>query len=354
MNIKDFLIDNYIYILIVIGLIIITIIGFLADKKNKKGGSNKDIAPSNNANMGNVNYNNNMASQGQPMNYQPIMNDNNNQPINNTLLNNNVQQPVNFNQMPNNVINPVNNALSNDNVNMNMGQVSNNSLNNDSLNMNNNNDGNLNVLPGTMQGSIITSNNSNPVNVQPVENILQQPIIPQSISSVQPVVPQAVELLNADNSNVSDAMYQPLLEQTPVLGPTDVNANIQNYNQGLSMNSMNNYGQVNVDNNSIGTVPMDVNNGVVMNNNISNNGFVANNLNNVTNTIPNSNPVVIPNPTMPQQPVTPIPPVINTPPVAIPNQPVGNVTTPQPVNANSLNFVYGQQPTNPNNNGFMQ
>ena len=33
MNIKNFLIDNYIYIIIVIVLIIITIIGFLADKK---------------------------------------------------------------------------------------------------------------------------------------------------------------------------------------------------------------------------------------------------------------------------------------------------------------------------------
>ena len=41
MNIKDFLIDNYIYIIIVIVLIIITIIGFLADKK--KNGEKKEI-----------------------------------------------------------------------------------------------------------------------------------------------------------------------------------------------------------------------------------------------------------------------------------------------------------------------
>lgn len=39
MNFKDFLMDNYIYIVIVIILIIVTIIGFLADKK--KNGSNK-------------------------------------------------------------------------------------------------------------------------------------------------------------------------------------------------------------------------------------------------------------------------------------------------------------------------
>ena len=33
MNIKDFLIDNYIWILVIILITIITIIGFLADKK---------------------------------------------------------------------------------------------------------------------------------------------------------------------------------------------------------------------------------------------------------------------------------------------------------------------------------
>ena len=43
MNIKDFLIDNYIWIIVVIVLIIITIIGFLADKKKEKG--TKEEAP---------------------------------------------------------------------------------------------------------------------------------------------------------------------------------------------------------------------------------------------------------------------------------------------------------------------
>ena len=33
MNFRDFLMDNYIYIIIVIVLVIVTIIGFLADKK---------------------------------------------------------------------------------------------------------------------------------------------------------------------------------------------------------------------------------------------------------------------------------------------------------------------------------
>ena len=62
MNIKDFLLDNYIYIIIVIVLIIITIIGFLADKK--KSGA-KNTAPTENTNPG---YNPNVGGQ---INYQP-------------------------------------------------------------------------------------------------------------------------------------------------------------------------------------------------------------------------------------------------------------------------------------------
>ena len=50
MNIKDFLMDNYIYIIIVIVLIIITIVGFLADKQ-KNGGKKKRVKLSFNTNI---------------------------------------------------------------------------------------------------------------------------------------------------------------------------------------------------------------------------------------------------------------------------------------------------------------
>ena len=42
MNIKDFLIDNYIWIIVIILITIVTIIGFLADKKKNE---NKNEAP---------------------------------------------------------------------------------------------------------------------------------------------------------------------------------------------------------------------------------------------------------------------------------------------------------------------
>ena len=80
MNIKDFLIDNYIYIIIIIGLTIVTIIGFLADKKKpaNKIVSNNNPAPVPPAPMNNQG---NVA----PMTYQP--------PQDNVMVNNNMAMP---------------------------------------------------------------------------------------------------------------------------------------------------------------------------------------------------------------------------------------------------------------------
>ncbi len=91
MNIKDFLIDNYIYIIIVIVLTIITIIGFLADKKKtgNKIVNNSNPAPVPPAPMNNqpvapmtyqppqdVQVNNNMAMPGMMPAPEPVMNNN--------------------------------------------------------------------------------------------------------------------------------------------------------------------------------------------------------------------------------------------------------------------------------------
>ena len=60
MNIKDFLMENYIYIIIVIILTIVTIIGFLADKKRNGDKKPKTmsgtISNNQNQNMGNMTY----------------------------------------------------------------------------------------------------------------------------------------------------------------------------------------------------------------------------------------------------------------------------------------------------------
>lgn len=95
MNIKDFLMDNYIYIIIVIILIIITIIGFLADKQKNGGKKSKNVdtpLANNNENSGMVN---------QPITYQPVNN----------------QMGNNMNSMPNAVVMPNNAQFTNNMIN---------------------------------------------------------------------------------------------------------------------------------------------------------------------------------------------------------------------------------------------
>lgn len=99
MNIKDFLMDNYIYIIIVIILIIITIIGFLADKqKNNKAKNANGGEPLSNANPS-------LDNTPRPITYQPV---------NNNQMGNTMATP---NLMPNNgpIANgmPINNQLNN-------------------------------------------------------------------------------------------------------------------------------------------------------------------------------------------------------------------------------------------------
>lgn len=288
MGIKDFLVAHYGYIIAIIVLIIITIIGFLADKKGKDKNTSKDILPNNNPNMGNVNPGGNMQ---QPMNYQPttdaVMGPTNNIPA--ESANNNVF----VNPMVNNAVNPVMSASQPEPE--------------------------LNVMPGTMQGTIVNNNvNQMSAPTQPVINpIPLEPAQPAPISQVpvQPVNPMP--------------MYQPAPSETPVMPAVNPINNMQNYNQ-VNDNAVPNMEPIN-QNPNLGRV------------------MSANNV----------NPAPIPTPVQPVQPV-PIPPVPAQPvnPMPMPNTTVPNqVTTPQPVNNGQFNFVYGnQQSINPNNNnnGFMQ
>ena len=317
MNIKDFLLDNYIYILIVIILIIITIIGFLADKKGKNKGSSGEMLPNNN-----LNNNPNMGNpqQGQPMNYQPIANEPQNQNVNNTLQNNNAPLMNNngLNAMPNTMINPVvNNGF--DNSQINTFQANQSQLNSDN---------NLNVLPSAMQGMIVNTNTN-------TSNGMVD-------STVSPIVPQSVEQIN--NIPV-EPIYQPLSEQKPVFAPIEPTTNIQNFGQNISNNTV---GQI--DNSMVpNTLPGGVSQ---MSTNIPSYN-VGGEMNNNMSTTP------IPTPVTPAAPVAPIPPVPATPvtptPVMNPTMPMQQGTVPSPTPNGQVSFVYGnQQPTQNNNNGYMQ
>ncbi len=311
MNIKDFLIANYIYIIIVIVLIIITIIGFLADKKGKGKSNSKDILPNNNRSMGNVGYGVPGQNPPQPMNYQqiPVNNEAISPIVNGPVLNNNVSvEPVNINPLPNN------NMINANNVNNGINPVAN-AL---AQNVPNTANEELNVMPGTMQGTIVSPNMNqvNPMEVRPMS-------APQPVTSV-PVNPEP--------------MYQPAPEQVPVIPAVDPISNIQSYNQMMGANN----GMVS----GVNINPMD------SVNNIANYGSVA-------PVMQSTQPMPIPTPTEPAPPVAPIPNVPNGPvnPVPVPNPQMPNqMTMPQPVgNGQFNNFVYGNQPMNQNNNnGYMQ
>lgn len=119
MNVLEFLKANYPYIIVVILLIIITTIGFLADrnrngKKSVKNGKYKVESPD----SGNIVFEQGKNNEPQAVNYQPVSS------------NLNVVNPV-YNNLPNGVVNP-NNQVNNSGQNLN---VINSAINNQS-NMN--------------------------------------------------------------------------------------------------------------------------------------------------------------------------------------------------------------------------
>ena len=291
MMIKDFLIEHYIYILIVIGLIIITIIGFLADKKMKGKGGSKEMLPNNNPNMENVNYGTPMAS-GQPaMNYQPTapVMDANNQVANNAVMNNNVPNgQANFGMMPNNGAMPVNNMMPNPAP---------------------QSDATTNVMPGTIEGTIVNQN-----------------ILPGQPVPVTPVVSQSATPINNMAMPVTpEPAYQPVPEVQPMVSPVEPVSPVPTFNLPNMQPS-------------VTPQPMSNNMGYS-----DAGGSVS--------------PAPIPTPVTPNIPVAPIPPAPSTPvnPAPIPNVPVANqATTPQPVASSPLNFTYGAPANNQGNNGYMQ
>lgn len=308
MNIKDFLIDNYIWIIVIILITIITIIGFLADKKKgdkkKEGGSTFDSNP------------NNMTMPQQPIQYQQSTLQNNNQ------MNNNVGMGFNgpLSQMQNG-----------------FGQ----------------NMGTLNTQPVVTEptpipvNAIPTNNVTQINNPMPVENVIpqvEQESMYQPLSEQKPMI--APQPITSFGENVNNNQ-QPMINNSP--------QNIQNmvHNQVTPMNTI-------INNNQQQFVTPEPMMNQTENYNISNNtpqmGFdnaqMLSNVNQMT-TIPQPvNPAVISTP----QPVQPQPIITNT---YNNSQMMGGPNYNQPttqshiettVNQTSqpINFVYGPQNNNPN------
>ncbi|MBQ2872374.1 MAG: hypothetical protein IJE89_00020 [Bacilli bacterium] len=304
MNIKDFLIDNYIWIIVILLITIITIIGFLADKK--KGDKNKDTSQPANSNMNAGAMNN-----PQPMQYQQING------LENTIANNNQQQNY-VNPMP-----PVQNNIAP-------------------------NIGNVTVQP------VVTEPTPVPVNVVPTNNMSQM----NNPMPVENVIPQVEQ----------ESMYQPLSEQKPMIAPQSTPSfgeAVNNIQQPVNQNTPQNIvptpinmipGQIN---NSLPMAPEPMIN-QMPNYNVSNNipQMVNDNVQMVSSmnqnvTIPQPmNPTTIPTP----QPVQPQPIITesynNQQTMSQPNynQPMPQSHIENTVNQSSqpINFVYGPQNNNQN------
>lgn len=247
MNIKEFLAENYIYIIIVIGLTIVTIVGFLADKKK-----NNEKKPKT---MGGT-ISNQPVNNGENMNYQP---------------NNSYSQPITYQ--------PMNNVQTNSPVNNNMTNVLG-VQDNYQMNMPNNQP----VNPVPQMNQVQDNQNINMINNQPMMNN----------------IPQPVEQLNQQTPQ-TEMMYQPLSEQKPVIAPTmpSFNNNMMN-NQEIS----NNFNQNNIPN-VLPTMPIQMVEQSVPGMNIPNQ--MPQPMNQPAEQIPNQVGNTIPNPITPPQPTIPQP-----------------------------------------------
>ena len=326
MNIKEFLIENYIYIIIVLVLIIITIIGFLADKKKNDEKKVKTMS-------GTIEDN----KEGNAIPYQQQQPVGGVQNMNYNAINQNMpNQQIDFSQMPNSSVTPINNPNQ---------MPTNNQLNqlfdNNQLNQVNNN---LNQMPFNNQLNQI----NNPIKDTSINNLGTSNIntvssIPTPVNEINNYVPnnnqQPVEPINQNIYISPEPMYQPLQQDTPIIQPVQPmsNAPIESMNTAMANN-------FNLPNNMTNNMMTNMEGNMGINN-------INNSMQQVSNVVPtpvnpNNNPIPAPMPAAPNPQIQPtqIPNEVEN---AIPT----SVITPQPVS-----FVYGPQQTNKNNsnNQFMQ
>lgn len=334
MNIVDFLIANYHWILAIILLTIITIIGFLADKK-KNDKKKEDKTPKKKT------AKNDMTIKQQPMQYQPEIQ-------NQTET----QQPM----MPNN-INNINSGPMNQNLNTNQ-------MDNGLINQMNNNQNSGTIPQSITYGGELQNNNNLINNPQPVENI----------------VPEQVQ----------EPMYQPLEEQKPHFTPQPIpsfdtmkeeqNQNLQIMNNQMLLGNQNMMNQQTVmqaipqpmmqPNTQQMQNPEPMGQMSIYNQNAN---TQENNNNGMANMIPNPrtipqpvNPIPVPQPVIPQpvmtnqmhnpEPMGQMPTYNMNNQVLNQNGFVGNQNSqqpmmqpnPQPAPMAPINFVYGPQNNNQN------
>lgn len=319
MNIKEFLIDNYIWIIVIILITVITIIGFLADKNR----NNKKKAPVPTQDPNNMN-NQQLNNMGQ-MQYNGIE-----QPMKPTMNNNT------------NVVQNANNQMSNMNQNVNE-----NIQNNQTMNNFNNQMASEQPMQTTIPTGINEVNNPTPVeNIVP--NTQAEPMY-QPLSEQKPVIPPQ-QIPNFSNMNNQETVV-----------PTQGNIMNQNIQNNIPQVSQSNFGQPTPQlmNQQVPSQPMNQENNLNQNQNYNIPTPMAQQIaNNGSGNMPNynQNNTTIPQPVMPiptPQPVKPQPILQGNN-----NKPMQNNYA-EPMNQGiqpqiqqmpnpSINFVYGQTNNNQN------
>ena len=213
-TVVDFLLEYYVWVLIVLVILLITVVGFLADTKKKKKLREKkerETAGDNSMPANDLN----MMNQGMDMNYN-IMNQNMNMgynDMNNSMMNPNTDNMMNNNMMMNNQINSMPNNMV---QNMNGGMDHN-------VNMMNNMSNGVETAPSAMESIPEVNSNLSSNDSFFIPASEQTPKFePREVSIPKPVEPTPI-LNNGINNNVA-----------PVTEPREVSSMSSNIPNSMS------------------------------------------------------------------------------------------------------------------------
>lgn len=196
----DFLLEYYVWVLVILGILLITVIGFLADSKKKKKMRDKVNNENTDVNLNNMNQYpdfNNMNMNGSDLNMNNGFNMSSN--LNNNMLGGDFNTAVPDNNLNNNF------NMMNQNVN---------GMQNNDINM-------MNQGTNNMSGVSMMNQNINSMPSQNVNNFTNE--VNQGMNNFNSNMNMGVNNTTPVNNNGSDtAFFVPASEQTPKFEPREV------------------------------------------------------------------------------------------------------------------------------------
>ena len=208
----DFLLQYYVWVLAVLLILLITVIGFLADTKKKKRmremamASDSMINNSTNntpVDFNGINQNQNVSmGTSQSSVFEPVMTTD----LNNNMLNN---------QFVNNDVNASSNNMVNDSINSNLNMMN---------NQNNLSDRNINVVNDNATGMINNQNANNMVNGNMTNGDINNMsnYYSDSVNSNPNIIGNQNPMNGFNNNGNGDSFFVPTLGQTSSVEPVDV------------------------------------------------------------------------------------------------------------------------------------